>query len=55
MEPKQIKLDIIADRGHVADALRELATYIEEWDCDESTEYPSQYESDICAAEITEE
>ena len=51
----QVHITIVADRGSVADALRELATYIEEWDSDESTEYPTQYESAICVAQITEE
>mgnify|MGYP003291942102 CR=1 FL=1 len=54
MAPK-IHLSISADKGSVADALRELAAYIEEWDSDKSTEYPTQYESNICVAEITEE
>ena len=51
----QIRITIVADKGSVANALRELATYIEEWDSDESTEYPIHYESAICMALITED
>lgn len=51
----QIRINLAADKGSVADALRELASYIEEWDSDGSTEYPTQYESTICVAQITEE
>ena len=52
---ERILLSISADKGSVADALRQLANYIEECDSDESSEYPTQYESSICAAEITED
>lgn len=52
--PGYMDISLLAHKGSVADALRELATYIEEWDSDENTEYPTQYESDTCVAEIKE-
>ena len=48
---RQISISLCADEGHVADALRALANYIEE--CDTENGYPTQYESNICCAEIT--
>ena len=53
----QVHLSISADKGSVADALRQLANFIEEFEPDENSnsEYPTQYESNICVAEITEE
>ena len=47
---KKISLNICANEGRVTDALRQLANYIEE-----CNKMPSQFESDICCAEITEE
>lgn len=51
----QVHISICADKGAVADSLRQLANYIEEYDSDNGSDYPSQYESDICVAEITED
>lgn len=51
----QVHISLDAAKGSVADALRELADYIEECDSDKSTEYPTQYESDICVAEFKED
>lgn len=48
---RQISISLCADEGHVSDALRDLASYIEE--CDTEKGYPTQYESNICCAEIT--
>lgn len=53
----QVKISISADKGSVADALRQLANFIEEFEPDENSgsDYPTQYESNICVAQITEE
>lgn len=51
----KVHISLDANKGSVADALRELADCIEERDSDKSTEYPIQYASDICVAEINED
>lgn len=51
----QINISASIDAGHVADSLRELANFIEEYSDESSNTYPRQYESATCVAELTTE
>lgn len=54
MEENQIIVKVMADKYHVADALRELANAIENEESEEVT-YGKEYESAHYYAEISEE
>ena len=50
MDEKQIKIDMICDKGRVAEALRTLADMVENEKCE-----TGQFETFILCAELTEE
>ena len=54
MEKQQIIVKVMADKYHVADALREIANAIENEESEEAT-YGKEYESAHYYAEISEE
>ena len=50
MDEKQVKIEMICDKGRVAEALRLLANAVEADD-----EKTRQFETPICCAELSEE
>lgn len=54
MEEKKIIVKVLADKYHVADALREIADAIENEESEDAT-YGKEYESAHYFAEINEE